>query len=247
MTDTAAPQRLPLRKGFFNDGPFYVLTSTSLGGSELSADDFVEKLTACDRETTERLLHDGVCLPLFFEGDCALDHSQVVIGNLTAQEEAEWIGRIRGKLNIPCGEFLLQGAFDEIEDALESFEAPDPHYINFCKFRVEPGTYLVEVYAFVGSMSVNMAWDGNETGESLSAWWRDTRPGEAPPPWLESYVKEDYANGQELGLIDYVIRLSPWGDDVPLPEISEVANDFQWCGAFEMRKPEKCPAGIERE
>src|SRR5947209_5680331 len=145
-TDQPSRRLLSLREGFFNDGHWYVLSSTSLGGSGLTADQISGQLQTADPAVIQRLLRDGTCLPLFFDGDCALDGVQIVVGDLTSQEEAEWIGRIRSKLNIPCGEFMiLGGALDEdFETAMEHFEAPDPHYVNFSKFRVEPGQYLVE-------------------------------------------------------------------------------------------------------
>jgi hypothetical protein len=246
----AKRQVLPLREGFFNDGHWYVLTSTSLGGSGLSAAEISERLQSPDPDGIRQLLRDGVCLPLFFDGDCALDQTHVVVGDLTPREESEWIGRIRSRLEIPCGEFVvLGGALDEdFETVLEHFEAPDPHFVNFCKFRVGPGTYLVELYAFVTCMTFNVGWDGvgvmaaaKETPESLAAWWHATRPGEPPAPWLQTYVKSGHADSRELGLVDYLIRLAPWREEIPLPAQEPESG---WCGVFERRRPAACPRGL---
>ncbi len=105
-----------------------------------------------------QLLRDGICLPLYFPGDCALDDAIVVIGDLTEQEEAEWIGRLCAKLEIPCGEFLVMGGGleEDFEVALTQFETTDSF---FQKFRLEPGAYRVEVYAYLSSMTVNFAWE----------------------------------------------------------------------------------------
>jgi hypothetical protein len=175
----------------------------------------------------------------------------VVVGDLTPQEDAEWLGRIRSKLKIPCGEFLiLGGALEEdIATAISNFEAPDPHFINFSKFRVDQGTYLVELYAFVTSMTMNVGWDGmgimaaaEQSKESLVEWWETTRPGQHYPRWLRSWlVDED--GGDDLGLVDYLIRLSPWNVEIPLPPLEPHSN---WCGLFELRKPNPCPIGIPR-
>lgn len=240
-----------LREGFFNDGPWYVLTSTSLGGSGLSAEEISERLQSGDGPAIQQLLRDGVCLPLFFDGDCALDHAVVVLGDLTPQEEAEWIGRIRSRLEIPCGEFMvLGGALEEdFETAMEHFEAPDPHFVNFSKFRVPPGTYLVELYAFVTSMTVNVAWDGmgimhqqKRSKDELARWWQTTRPGQPYPAWLDGLLKTDDP-GYDLGLLDYLIRLRPSTGEVPLPSLEPKTG---WCGVFEFRKPSPCPMGIPR-
>lgn len=251
MNGTASRRVMPLREGFFNDGHWYVLTSTSLGGSGMSAAEISEQLQEADPPVIEDLLRRGVCLPLFFDGDCALDSAHVVLGDLTPQEDAEWIGRIRSKLEVPCGEFLVLGGGieEDFEVALEHFDAPDPHFVNFCKFRVPPATYLVEVLAFVGSMTVNVAWDGmgihqgqKQTKESLTDWWRGTRPGQPYPAWLESYLKSGMVE-YDLGLVDYLIRLAPWTEDVPTPALEP---ETHWPGVFEFRKPMPCPDGIQR-
>jgi hypothetical protein len=144
----------------------------------------------------------------------------------------------------PCGELLIHGCFDELEESLETFAASSPHYVHFSKFRVPKGRYLVEVYAFVGSLTVNLLWDGRENGESLLGWWRATRPGQATPSWIAQYAKEDMVEDETL--VSYLIRLAPAAADVPLPKVSEVANEYQWCSTFELRKPSLCPIGIKR-
>ncbi|NJL43108.1 MAG: hypothetical protein HC935_06750 [Pseudanabaena sp. SU_2_4] len=63
----------------------------------------------------EALLRQGVCIPLYFEADCALDgFTLFVIGDLTEEESDEWIGKFVAKLNVPCGKLvLLCGGGDE--------------------------------------------------------------------------------------------------------------------------------------
>ncbi len=253
---TANRQVLPLNDAFFNDGYWYVLSSTSLGGSQLSPAQIAEKLENPDPARLRPLLRAGVCLPLFFPGDCALDDAVVVVGDLTEQEEAEWIGRIQATLNIPCGEFLVMGGglAEDFEVALSQFEAPDPHFVFFQKFKLEPGTYLVEVYAFLGSMTVNIAWGDLEDGfnsKALTDWWRRTRPGQDYPQWLTTYLEDDYIDSSEFGLLEYLIRLTSISEaeaaEIPIPALVEENGETFWCGAFEMRRPEPCPLGINRE
>ena len=74
---------IPLKDSFFSDGYWYVLTSTSFGGSNLSPSQISEKLQTADNKVMNQLLQEGVCFPLFFPGDCALDNAIIVIGDLT--------------------------------------------------------------------------------------------------------------------------------------------------------------------
>lgn len=253
---TANRQILPLNDAFFNDGYWYVLSSTSLGGSQLSPAQIAEKLEVSNPANLNPFLQAGVCLPLFFPGDCALDDAVVVIGDLTEQEEAEWIGRIQATLNIPCGEFLVMGGGleEDFEVALSHFEAPDPHFVFFQKFKLEPGMYLVEVYAFLGSMTVNIAWDNGKKRaqqEALTDWWQRTRPNQDYPQWLTAYLEDDYVDSDKFGLLEYLIRLKPISEaeaaQIPIPALVEENGETFWCGVFEMRRPDPCPLGIDRE
>jgi hypothetical protein len=243
---TAGRQVVPFDERFFNDGAFYVLTSTSLGGSGLTPGEISGKLVSRQEEEIRDLMTRGVCLPIYFPGDCALDQSAVVIGELTEREQAEWLGRIRLRIDIPCGEFLVMGGAleEDFDVALQSFEAPDPHFVYFQKFRLDPGAWLVEVYAFLGSMTVNFAWeDPSAHPEPIPEWWQRTRPGEPHPEWLESLREEDYVDGEAHGLLEYIVRLTPADESVPVPPQEE---DMKWCWKFDMRRPDPCPRGLPR-
>ena len=69
---------IPLKEDFFNDGYWYVLSSTSLGGSNLSPAQIAGHLQSGDGALMNQLLRDGICLPLYFPGDCALDDAIVI-------------------------------------------------------------------------------------------------------------------------------------------------------------------------
>lgn len=253
MSEVVSGRRVvPLRRGFLNDGHWYVLSSTSLGGSGIGPAEMVLRLCAGEASFIRDMVQGGICLPLEFDGDCALDRVTFIVGELTVQEEMEWIGRIQARLEIPCGEFFILGGGGCEEnwvDATSNFEAPDPHYVNFSKFKVEPGTYLVELYAFVGSMTINAAWDGDgqmtgieESPDSLRAWWESTRPDEPFPPWLQSHLVNGAKPIYELDLLEYLIRLKPWipGTELLAPPV----ESSQWCGTFEYRRDIPCPRGI---
>lgn len=102
-----------------------------------------------------------MCFPVCFEGDCALDGNTVFnLGNLNEQEERDWIARLAWKFNIPCGKLILCCGCpdDDLEHAL-SDEPPDKHYVIFEHMEVPPGEYLVEIYAYYSSQTVQVSLD----------------------------------------------------------------------------------------
>jgi hypothetical protein len=244
MPDTSPPRRcIPLPSRFFCDGAYYVITSATLGGSGMTPEEIASALASGDSEAIEALVRQGVCLPLCFPGDCAFDRAIVVVGNLSEQEESEWIGRISSKLNVPCGKLMVVcggGATEDFEGALSG-----KGYSGFTDYfdvvEVPPGEYLVEVYAFVSSMTVDFYF---EDDEPLEEWFRRTRPGMELPKWLR-YFNEGRAIG-ELGdeLVSYILRLAPLEAEPPSPARDP---EIGWCGEFEFRRPELCPLGIERD
>ena len=62
MSDVKETERkvIPLKESFFNDGYWYVLTSTSLGGSNLSPSQISEKLQTADTKVMNQLLQEDV-------------------------------------------------------------------------------------------------------------------------------------------------------------------------------------------
>ncbi|MBD2163860.1 hypothetical protein H6G04_05510 [Calothrix membranacea FACHB-236] len=214
---------IPISKEFFCDGHYYVLTSTSLGGSGLQPEELSNILGSAEEQEIEELLRGGVCIPLVFDGDCALDSQTIfVLGDLTAQEEHDWIARLSGKLNIPCGKFVILcggGDADELADAI-SGNPPKQHYEIFQVIEVPPAEYLVEIYAYLSSMTVQQSleeYDKNWNlieNKALAQWYQDNRPGIAD--------------------ISYIIRLVPLETEPPLPKL---VPEIGWCGEFEFRQP----------
>ncbi|HIK18115.1 MAG TPA: hypothetical protein IGS53_22895 [Leptolyngbyaceae cyanobacterium M33_DOE_097] len=217
-------QAIPIATDFFCDGHYYVLTSASFGGSGLTPDELANTLASADAAEIETLLSRGVCIPLVFDGDCALDNNTlIVLGDLTEKEEHDWIGRLAWKLNIPCGKFIIQcggGDAEELAYAI-SGQPPKPNYQIFQVIEVPPGEYLVEIYAYLASMTVQLSleeYDENwnlKENDALREWYQSNRPG-----------------FDELG---YIIRLVPLEVKPPLPSL---VPEIGWCGVFELRQPQ---------
>lgn len=213
---------IPISEAFFCDGHYYVLTSASLGGSDLEPAELAQALARAETPEIQDLLSRGICIPLVFDGDCALDSNTIfVLGNLTEQEEQDWIGRLTWKLNIPCGKLiLLCGGGDAEEFAYAiSGNPPKPNYEIFQVIEVPPDNYLVEIYAYFPSMTVQLSledydehWNLKEN-EALGQWYRENHPG-----------------SDDIG---YVIRLVPLEYEPAFPKL---VPEIGWCGEFEFRQ-----------
>jgi hypothetical protein len=211
-------QTISISKNFFCDGHCYVLTSASLGGSGLSVDEMSDILLEGNQDKTLELVKKGVCLPVCFEGDCALDSETLfVVGDLSEQEEKDWIARLRSKLNIPCGKLIICcGCLAEDLEPAVAGEKPDPHYEIYQVIDVPPAEYLVEIYAFLSSMTVQVSLDdyddeGNYAeDDELARWYVENRPG--------------------VDGTSYVIRLTPLADQ---PASAEM--EAGWLEKFEFR------------
>jgi hypothetical protein len=218
-------QTIPIDPQFYCDGQYYVLTSLSLGGSGLSPEQLAGTLSRGERAEMEALLQRGVCIPLVFDGDCALDGATVfVIGDLTEKEEHDWIGRLTWRLCIPCGRFaLVCGGGDpgDFERLVEGVTQPDDAPMHQI-IEVPPGDYRVDLYAYLSSMSVQISLETYKKhrafareNTALREWYEANRPGDPD--------------------IAYIIRLSPLEEELSMPELDP---EIGWCGIFEFRRPE---------
>lgn len=208
----AINRKIPLDEDFFCDGAYYVLTSHSLGGSGIDPHALADTLGNSTAKAMNELLRKGVCLPLAFNGDCALDGGTLfVLGDLDEVHEKAWIGRLAGKLSIPCGKLvLLCGGSDG--DGLAQAISGKPADEDYCIYQtidVPPGDYRVDVLAFLESDTV-VCMDDDLDEDALQKKYR-----------LLPKVEESY-----------VVRLTPLEGDVPLPALVKGAD---WPGVFEFR------------
>lgn len=210
---------ITISNGFFCDGHCYLLTSSSFGGSGLTAKEVQDILFEENKDkTAEQLLKKGVCLPVCFEGDCALDGETLfVLGDLSEQEEKNWIARLGWKLNVPCGKLILCcGCLADDLAPAAAGETPDPDYEIYQVIDVPPAEYLVEIYAYLSSMTVQVSLDNYDAGgnysedEERARWYAVNRPG--------------------IDGVSYIIRLSPLESEPLMPE-----TESGWFEKFEFR------------
>jgi hypothetical protein len=229
-------QTFLLSRDFFWDGPMYTLGSSSFGGRDVTAQQAAEALRAEEPTAAQALVDAGVLLPLVFEGDCMLDKAALVLGELTDQERREWVGRIRTRLAIPCGQFVLLGGGSEAEDYDAEYSPALQH------LQVPPGEYDVEVLFYVGSFRAGEFL--GEDVEALQAWCAQTRPGEPEPRWLEMLRKDEFFDRNDL--VGTLIHLAPASGPARHAPVDHLQHMGNFVAHTELRRPEVCPAGLSR-
>lgn len=203
---------VPIDPEFFCDGHYVVLLSRSIGGSGISPHELSEILGGGSAEAMSDLLRRGVCLPICFGTDCAMDSGTLfVVGDLDDVHERGWVARLTGMLAIPCGRLVLVcggGIGDELARAV-SGEPADPDYCIYQTIDVPPGDYRVDVLAYPESVTVGMMHERLRDDE----------------------IREKYSD-RPVVAESYVVQLTPLAGDLPLPALVE---DIGWPGVFEPR------------
>jgi len=184
---------------------------------------------------------------------------RVVMGDLTEQEQEEWVARVRWRLDLSCGEMLVSGVLgDDFDDIPNAKEVDDDNGCLQCYVTVPPNEYQVEIYSYPPS-DITTAWD-QITGsdlfpisegiepEPLKAYFERTRPNTPIPAWIGCEIEEEperrkkyYDEVYSLDYTDFVIRLSPVIEDLAPPKLGE-GGAIEW----EFRKPDRCPLGLTR-
>lgn len=208
----AVNKTIRIDEDYFCDGHYAVLLSQNLGGSGMDPHQLADILGRGERKAMEDLLRRGICLPVCFGTDGALDsESLFVIGDLDERHEKAWIARLTGKLAIPCGKLVLLsggGDGDELARAVSGKPA-DKDYCIYQSLDVPPGDYRVDVLAFVDSPTVGMLHEDLE----LDA------------------IQEKYKDLPKVEVF-YVVHLTPLEGDLPLPAL---IDDMNWPGVFALR------------
>lgn len=186
-------------------------------------------------------------------------HARIVLGELSEEEQHEWLGRASWWLQIPDGVLVLAAGGEFSWGWTEDFE--EDEFVH--QVAVPPGRYRVDIYTTL--TGVNGLWALERAGqkEALGTWWRRTRPDEPMPAWLQFLLLENLATDpghasewdgwssarhhalmdtvEKGAWIDWIVQLRPLQGEPPkkLPELDE--------GCFtepELRIPERCPRGI---
>lgn len=182
--------------------------------------------------------------------DASIDLRLRVGGSLTPEEEAEWVGRLEHRLDLPSGRLAVAGGIEVVIDA----GVPDDVRL----LEVPAGVHRATLYAYVTSPLGEGLVGRLRASSPVGAWWRATRPGEDLPEWVADRCRSDPAAadpGHEAEwvnvdgprspapTVDWLLHLEPLaGEGPPCP-----ARDEQgWFGpdAFEARARETCPSSL---
>lgn len=196
------PRQIPISPHFFCDGNGYVLTSSSLGGSGLTPSQISEIVLNGSAEEMAPLLAAGICLPVLFDSDCALDRGTLfVLGDLTPEQAQTWQAQLTWKLAIPCGRLILLCSClaEDLAHAISGRPAQEHHEI-FQVIEVPPDSYQVDLYAYPASSTVI-----------------ETLDDAAYEAYEASLPDKDYDSAGNLTLVNYIIRLSPLNHEPAMP------------------------------
>lgn len=225
-----------------NAGCLIWLAPRSLGG--VSPERFGQIWMGSADETVHDLVARGAFMGMSLYQDDGYN-IRFVMGELDAQEDAEWTAHVRWKLNVPCGQVIVSGSLSEDfdDEFAEIGKAVDGgSYWVGGYVEVPPGEYRVDVYSYPpGDLSAGWGHitktdlfgkhPGIEPEKELD-YFNRTRPGQEPPVWIK---KEYY----ETSYVNFVIQLSPLATDITAPPV-----EADGCIEWEFRKPEVCPVGI---
>jgi hypothetical protein len=202
--------------------------------------------------------HGALLLELY--GDDAMPVRVVADEPLGEAEEAEWLGRVRHRIETPDGRILVCGGFDAdvIRGWLEDEDPDSAGRDGVAMVQVEPGTWSADLYAHVGSTN------GRELlGERAGALFRRDHPNKPFPLWIVRLLRfsgeEDPGHEEEWKRPDEKIRAGQIPVDLQtrgfvgfllhLHRAGKAKRDEPQNGDwFELdtgrRKPKTCPAGL---
>jgi hypothetical protein len=216
----------------------------SLGG--LSPSTLADVWEGKAQESVATLVRRAAMMPMSLYQDDGYS-VRIVVGDLTPQEETEWVARVDWKLHVPCGEVLVSGILTPDFEREFAEIVPAEHggsYWAGAYVSVPPGEYRVEVLSYPpgdlssgwGMMTNSRTFGRHPTikPEKPLDYFKRTRPGATPPPW----ITDEPDDGPPY--IDMIVRLSPLEEEPSTLPSFEDDSCIQW----EFRKPDICPIGI---
>ena len=235
------------------------------GGFSIMSGDAVDDIIEDARSDDERFVRAHQALLLELVGDDSLPVRIVVDEPLNADEEREWLARIRWQLDVKDGRVVVAGGFDP--DVLQDWRderGPDDDGVGVAVVAVPNGLWNLDVYTFASSMNGNALLEGGPL--PIGAWFRRDHAGVPFPLWLArilDYGDDDpgyeslwrdapsaFAEGtlpidiETRGFIGLLFHLHHRDSTQPIDEFPEGGWFASETGA---REVEKCPLGIRAE
>lgn len=219
-----------------NESDGLVFASASLRGSGLAPGDrsWAGAVATCQ------------LLPLSVESEDPANVRVVVGDELTAEEQASWVGRVRGGLSLPDGRLALCGGVAYV------LEAADWAAEQACVVEVPPGDYAATVLCYASAPNGRRCREAAGSRERLGAWFRRTRPGQAMPAWLHDRCAGDpdedpghqrqWRQARERGggrVVDLLLHLVPTRSPQPV-----AVAEHGFAEATDCRLPPVFPLGL---
>lgn len=183
---------------------------------------------------------------------------RAVLGDLSPDEQASWVGRVTARVSAPCGRIVVVGG------GSRSAGNAGPHH----SLEVSPGDYLLEILTFPSTGGNGLAClEVANPSESVGAYFRRTRPEQPIPDWLAWHCFADpdldpghaadwgeaeaarydalEAGLDERPLVDFLVRLIPLAGEAAVPP--ERTAEGSLPATSGARRPPRCPMDLPTE
>ncbi|MDH4184441.1 MAG: WGR domain-containing protein [Nitrospinota bacterium] len=253
----------PIRRDIYvyNEATAFLITSRAQGGKGIEPGSAKWK----------KAVADGAMIPVELYQDDSFVIRVVVGAQLAAQEEEQWLGRLRWPLLVPDGKLAICGGSEFVEeryDARKLDKAGDVEdyilemikdYVRF--LDIPKGDYLAALYTFITAPNgepMMRRHPPESDVEKIGAFFRRTRPGAVFPDWLRSWViaypeddpdhEKDWEGKEapekvEPKYVDFLLHLAPVPEGYAALEPRLDEGLFR--EAVERRMPALCPMGLE--
>lgn len=235
----------------YNEATAFSITSASA----------VKKMITEDLwEEMQRVFDDGLAIAVELYQDDGFN-ARIVLNDELKDEENEWMARVTGRLNIPCGKAMVCGGFDP--DVFHEFdESGESEFIAVVD--IPPGAYRVDIYTYLNSINGKLCLSEDiPVGE----WFRASYPGKPFPLWLAAWCefepdrdpgyeaawedsKASVANGRlsvaldKSAYIEFLIQFRPATDEMMLSSFDNEAEGGFFMPNAGLQTPERCPVGV---
>ena len=233
----------------YNEATGFVVTSDDLAGNEPEFRDF------SNSNNWNQGLMEGVFVPVeLYQDDTFI--ARIVLDELSPEEQKQSLAEFTWKLQVPSGILVIAAGSEYVLG--ESGEDFEDYYR---KIPVPPGDYLVTIHTLITSVNAEacLEFHGDADSLPLGQWWRDTRPDEDMPMWLQYGLAEGYYTDapehdeawsdwdsdydpETDPLIDFIIQLRPLTGEPSLPVLDNM--EAGWFLFDKRHELQMCPTGL---
>jgi|CXWL01.1.fsa_nt_gi hypothetical protein len=222
-----------------NESDALVLASAALHGSGSAPGDAGWDAAIAARQV----------LAVWLESEDPVTVRVLVDEQLDDDEQSQWVGVVRGTLDLPDGRLALCGGVAWLLDG-NRWTAPFARIVE-----LGAGCYRVTLYCYAAAPNGRWCVEQSGSGEQLGAWFRRTHADRLMPVWLHNRCVDDpsldpghsaqWRSAAELpggDVVDFVLHLELFSPGTRA-EDAHAPVDGLWLPR-ECRKPEPFPLGL---